>query len=257
MAVPLEMKKTVSLYVLVAISLLLIFTLIVRDAWSKSKKLVREEVPLTNVPTNKESTSEATPEEPTTYNQILLHIAPLPVNKELSDWLAFIDMKKMLNFAVKTPLNERLTVEVSLILYEELDEIEEIVFTLVSDPKLKLDTSFKLAFLQGYDEFSYEQSYQIRGMVSGRMIDRLDYAAPLLVNEKSVVLDTNLIVTTPGVSYVLAYWAEPIEGTVPSVTRLSLQGGVTVKELLSNLRSSGYSRVRALCVKVYLRNSNQ
>ncbi len=230
------MKKTTSIYLLALLSLVLVGILLIKHQTDKNHYLeasIKE--------------NEHWPE--LVEKQNFLQIVPIAISKDLTDWFAFFDLKKMLSFSVNCPANERLLFEFSLNLHSEDGIIEELAFMLASDPKLKLNTSFKIGFISGYDDLGLAESYRLRALVGERMVDRLDYAAPILSNEKSSVIDAKLFVTRKNVGIVLAYWLEPLNGKVSGGKKVSLRLGITIEELLQELRKTGFSKVRILSVK--------
>ncbi len=240
------MKKTTSIYLLALLSFIIIGILLIRHFRIDKNKYL--EVPiLAEHKIENDPNEEGLPE--LVQSQIFLQVVPISISKDLTDWFAFLNLKKMLNFAVNCPANERLLFEFSLNLYAEDGIIEELAFVLASDPKLKLNSSFKIGFISGYDDFGLAESYRLRALVGERMIERLDYAAPILSNEKSSVIDVNLLVTRKNIPIVLAYWLEPINGMVLRNEKISLRSGITVEELMQELRKVGFSKTRVLSVK--------
>lgn len=248
-------KRKTSLYLLLLISfvlLIIIFILRGRDVKKQSSLTLQDNPYFNSTGEDKTSLKETLEgslyEDDNIENQVLLQIAPVTISKDLTEWFLFFDMKKMLSYNIKSPSNERLMAEFILELYDKDGVVEELAFVLASDPRLKLDTSFKLAFILGYDDFGQQESYRLRALVSGQMIDRLDYASPVLLNERGVTLDTNLIISKKNYSYVIAYWTEG--GFLNQDSRISLRGGISVDDLLKKLKNAEVERVRVFSVKV-------
>lgn len=238
------MKKTTSIYLLALLSFIIVGILIIKHQIDKNKHL--------DAPTITEHKVDSDPKDQLpelVRSQILLQVVPISTSKDLTDWFAFLNLKEMLNFAVNSPSGERLLFEFSLNLYADDGSIKELAFELASDPKLKLNTSFKIGFISGYDDFGLTESYRLRALVGERMIERLDYAAPILSNERSSVIDVNLLVTRKNAPIVLAYWLEPINGIALRNEKISLRSGITVEELIQELRKVGFSKLRVLSVK--------